>query len=161
MSNRHTLAEGYNPKRTADWWDEGSPAARYLDALAEGVPKRLAAQAAGVTDSAVLKWRKVAEAVDPTMKPTASHLMHLRFFRSVDDTEAALAMELISAWKTEARTDWRAAKEFLARRFPHDLGDPASRVELTGADGGPLTVTDPELSNLVATARARTRAEAE
>lgn len=162
VGNRHTLADGYHDKRNADWWDEGSPAHRYLAAIREGVPRRLAAHAAGVADSAVLKWRSLADSIDPEVaKYTVAQQMHVRFFRSVADAEADLALELVSAWKAEARTDWRAAKELLARRFPEDLGDPASRVELSGPGGGPVTVADPNLSDVLEAARARAIAEAE
>lgn len=158
---KHTLLDGYNAKRKSDWWEPDSPGGRYLDAIEQGLPKRLAAQAAGVPVSAVLKWRIAFDAIDQSApKFKVSERMLVRFFRSVADAEARLARDLVSAWKNEATAgDWRAAQALLARRFPDDLGDPAARVELTGAGGGPVSVvTDPGLSELVATAKARAMA---
>lgn len=162
MANRHTLTEGYSPKKKSGWWAAGSPAARYLEAVAQGLPKRLSAQAAGVTDSAVYKWRTAYESIDQeSEKLTDSELMLIRFFQSVGDAEIELFAELITTWRAQAGTDWRAAKELLARRFPEDMGDPARRLEVTGADGGPLAITDPGISELVANAKARALAERE
>ena len=161
---KHTLLEGYNAKKKSDWWEPDSPAGRYLDAIDQGLPKRLAARSAGVSVSAVLKWRIAFDAIDQSApKLKVSERMIVRFFRSVADAEARLARDLVSAWKEQATAgDWRAAKELLARRFPDDMGDPASRVELTGAGGGPVAVvSDPDLADLVATAKARAMSEGE
>jgi hypothetical protein len=159
MAARHTLATGYHPKRRKDWWDDDSPAGRYLAAIRVGMPKHLAAQAAGVSDSAVLKWRNRAEEIDETAeKMKVSDRMHLRFFRCVADAEADLAFELIDGWRQTAQTDWRAAQAFLARRFPED--EPADRVEVSGPQGGPVRVEALPLADLVTAARERAIAEA-
>jgi hypothetical protein len=39
---------------------------------------------------------------------------------------------LVAAWKQQAQTDWRAAKELLARRHPDQWAD-RTRHELSGS----------------------------
>jgi len=43
--------------------------------------------------------------------------------------------KLVEIWKNAAPEDWRAAKEFLARRYPERWSDHAARVAVLGDEG--------------------------
>jgi hypothetical protein len=44
----------------------------------------------------------------------------------------------VAEWRSQFPTDWRAAAELLARRFPARWARQQPRYELTGSQGGPV-----------------------
>ena len=116
-------------------------AARVLAAIADGNHKHVAARLAGVHPETVSNWLKRGEA--------ASTGVFAEFFDGFTRAEAAAEAKAIRAWQEAISQDWRAARDFLARRFPERWAD-RSRVELTGRDGGPVRTADaePDLSRL-------------
>lgn len=56
----------------------------------------------------------------------------VRFVQALTRAENENHAQLVAAWKGQARTDWRAAKELLARRHPNEWAD-RTRHELSGS----------------------------
>jgi hypothetical protein len=84
--------------------------AAICDALAIGVPRSTAAQAAGITERTLYHWLERGEA--------ATRGKHFQFFQAVQAAENQAEMSAMAVWRQGMITDWRAAKEFLERRFP-------------------------------------------
>jgi transposase len=59
------------------------------------------------------------------------------FCEAVHKAEADAEITLVAQWKARAPEDWRAARDFLARRFPDRWG-PKDKHEVSGKDGAPL-----------------------
>lgn len=45
---------------------------------------------------------------------------HAKFANAVQEAEAKIALDMVEAWSRGARKDWRAARDWLARRRPDD-----------------------------------------
>jgi hypothetical protein len=71
---------------------------------------------------------------------------YLEFLLAVEQAELTAKAVLVTAWMkaaTGSKTrppDWRAARDFLARRWP-DEWMPREGRQLTGGDGGPIEVS--------------------
>jgi transposase len=115
------------------------------DAICEAVRAgnylKVAASAGGVTERAVHRWiergrdelARIEEGHTPRKieEPFVQFVQHLT--RAEDQAEA----DAVRIWREQMPDDWRAAKEYLARRFGERWGD-KQRVEMTGKDGGPV-----------------------
>lgn len=155
----HTLTIGYSTK--SGRWSSSSPAGRLIAAAWKGAPQKDACAFAGISTRTFQLWRTAWSDLDPTADDhTGTDALLLRFFRLYDDAAASLMVDIVGSWAETAKTDWRAAQAFLARRDPEAWGDPAKRVELTGAEGEPVAVSSP-VASIVAAAIARATAEAE
>lgn len=62
-----------------------------------------------------------------------------RFHRDMDNAQAGAEINAVEAMTSHFEDDWRAAAEFLARKFP-ERWNPKVAVELTGKDGGPVEI---------------------
>ncbi len=60
------------------------------------------------------------------------------FYAAVLEAEAKSEADLLKKVRVHAPSDWRAGMEILKRRHPDRWGD---RAEVTGAKGGPITIT--------------------
>ncbi len=157
----HTLSIGYKATAKADaYWSPDSPAGRLIEAVGKGAPQSSACAYAGIVPRTLQHWRTALNALDADDEHQGDDLRLVRFFRLFDEAAAALTVELVGSWADAAKSDWRAAQAFLARRDPTEWGDPAKRVELSGPDGAPVAVTSP-VAAIVAAASARAIAEAE
>ena len=118
-------------------------AARVLQAISAGNHKAVAARLAGVHPETVGNWLKEGE------KAKSGQLFE--FFEGFTRAEAEAEARAVVAWQRAMPDDWRASRDFLARRFPERWAD-KTRHELTGAGGGPIQTetlaTDPDLSVL-------------
>ena len=79
-------------------------------------------------------WLQIGRGDHPTRRPTARYTA---FVQAVEKAEADAVEVLVQRWMEASATDWRAARDLLARRFPDEWG-PVQR--LAGADGGPLVI---------------------
>lgn len=132
------MAGGRNTKLTEEVADE------LAGLISAGIYMRQACEVVGVSEATIYNWmaRGSTEVLrlenDPKAKPIAKEKPFVDFFRKMKRAENASEVRAVSTWQKEIREgDWRAAKEFLARRFP-DRWSP--RLELTGADGAPVQV---------------------
>jgi hypothetical protein len=58
--------------------------------------------------------------------------LRVRLVAELESAESLNHVALVAAWKQQAQTDWRAAKELLARRHPDQWAD-RTRHELSGS----------------------------
>ena len=89
------------------------------------------------------EWRKrgfaAREDKEAGIPLTPEQEEYLEFVDRLDDARAQAEATLVARWYTEAADgDWRAAERFLAKAFPERWSDPATRLEVTGAGGGPV-----------------------
>lgn len=76
---------------------------------------------------------------DPKAKPDPAEADYVEFSDTLHRIEAEALIEAVAAWKTAGRSDWRAAKEWLARRHGDEWGEKA-KIEHSGPAGGPITL---------------------
>ena len=101
---------------------------RIINLIEEGNYRKTAALAAGVSQSLFHEWLARGHRGDPGF---------LEFLESVEAAEATSEVVLTrSVW--DGRVDPKVALDMLARRWPTRWG--RTRVEVTGADNGPLQV---------------------
>jgi transposase len=109
--------------------------------IGAGVFMNQACEYVGISVAAVYNWmaRGSSEALrleqNPKAKPIAKEEPYLNFFREMKKAENFAEIRAVTNWQKAIPDDWRAAKDFLARRYP-DRWSP--RLELTGADGGAI-----------------------
>ncbi len=100
-------------------------------ALRDGAPRVVAAHAAGIAPSTLYRWLERGEA--------AHAGRHREFWEAARAAEAeAVTRALAVLWRSIEDGDGRLALEYLSRRWPAEFGRRA--LEVTGAEGGPMTV---------------------
>lgn len=111
---------------------------RILDLLRTGVRLRVAATAAGISESTLFNWKN----------------QYPEFADQVEQAQAESCVFYLEIIRKAAETNWQAAAWFLERRFPDDFGRPAVQktvhVNVTPADIARMT--DQELDDLIAKA---------
>ena len=114
-----------------------------LKLISAGNYQRTACRAAGVSEWAFYDWKKRGEAAiedrDQGIALTEDQEECVWFVEALDEARAKSEAALVARWYTEAADgDWRAAERFLAKAFPERWSDPATRLEITGKNGGPV-----------------------
>ena len=115
-----------------------------VDLIRAGMRPGMAAQAAGISKSAVSGWVKRGSEeqwrIEQGEAPTKLEAPYLEFVQSMMKAEAEAQAGLVVSWFREARQgDWKAAQAFLAKRWPDEWGDSNTlKVELTGLGGGAI-----------------------
>lgn len=72
-------------------------------------------------------------------------------YRQIKAAEASLEDSLVETWYNLRHSDWKSAKEFLARRFPKDWSETTTKnLKISGPNGGPVQVANMDLSQLSA-----------
>lgn len=123
--------------------------------IAEGLTASKAGARVGVFPTTLKDWqrrgmneiaRMVAEDLD---EPSETEYPFVAFTWGCMQAEAVFQEEALGEWRKHFRKDWRAVQAFMAKRFRDEWGD-TSKVELTGANGGPVRVQTeiPELSDV-------------
>jgi hypothetical protein len=92
---------------------------RVCDALSIGVPRSTAAQAAGITERTLYNWLEKGEA--------HNRGRYFQFFQAVQAAEVQSEMTAMAVWRRGMSDDWRAAKDFLERRYPDKYGLPKDK----------------------------------
>ncbi len=87
---------------------------RLTQALRIGATRESACAYAGIDYSTFCKWMKKGE--------SARSGRFFDFFQAVRRAELEAELACIRAWTAKIPDDWRAAKEFLERRFPERWG---------------------------------------
>lgn len=115
-----------------------------LNAIGRGLPFHLAAQAAGVAETTFYAWQagKFPRNADKELKAG--------FSEALTRARGLSALQLIETISDASAEDWRAAAWILERRFPEDFGK--TRVEVTGANGGPVQVEVAALQRVILSA---------
>ena len=99
---------------------------RVCESISHGLNIGQAAALAGISRDALEKWRTAGKR---GLEPYAS------FLKAYEQAELECQANLVRIWTAAAPSDWRACKEFLARRWPRVYSDHAGRLEVFGADG--------------------------
>ena len=102
-----------------------------------GSYKEVAARAAGIGTSTLYSWQERGEADLEARADTE----HAKFVEALTRAEAEAEVHAIAAIRKVMESDWRAAMEYLARRYPKRWAK-VERQEHTGRDGGPIEVSD-------------------
>jgi hypothetical protein len=100
-------------------------AARIVEATREGATRAAAAAAGPVAPSTMYAWIRLGrrELDGP----------HARFVEQLDAADAECERRLIAEWRGQCPSDWRAAAEFLARRFPDRWRRQPTAIEVAGS----------------------------
>lgn len=132
------MAGGRNSKLTEEVQTE------FTRLIAQGIFVRQACEFIGISEQTIYNWmaRGSSEILrlenNPRSKPIAKEAPYVEFFRQVKKAENTAEVRSVTQWQQAIKDgDWRAAKDFLARRYP-DRWSP--RIEITGAEGAPVQV---------------------
>jgi transposase len=87
---------------------------RLCEAIAAGNYYEPACAYAGVAYSTFMHWKTQGE--------TAKSGPYRQFLEAVKEAEAKAEMRMVEQWRSQMPEDWRAARDFLARRFPGRWG---------------------------------------
>lgn len=115
----------------------------FVRLISSGVYMRQACEFIGVAEQTVYNWmaRGSNELLrlenNPKSKVSKKEEPFVEFFQAVKKADTQAEIRAVTYWQAAIKDDWRAAREFLARRYP-DRWSP--RLELTGADGAPIEV---------------------
>ena len=107
-----------------------------LEEIRAGSFHKIACQRAGISDTTFRNWmnrgKKELERVaqSPRRRIRRKERIYTDFFQNVLKAEAFSESELVKLWRRAAPEDWRAAAEFLARRYP-ERWSPTRKVQLT------------------------------
>ena len=108
---------------------------------------QIAAVASGITEQTYYNWLNRG-AADLASEEAADHAsIYAKFFEAVKRAEAEAEVKQLRAMQTDDK--WQRRAWWLERRFPKRWGQKQS-LELSGPDGGPLTVTDASKAELEA-----------
>jgi len=110
---------------------------RIVASLRAGNYANVAAQAAGIAEPTFYRWMEKGEDKGEENIPEWEHYREFR--ESVTRAQTEAEETLVKRWAKHAITDWRAARDLLARRHP-ERWKSTERREHTGADGGPIGV---------------------
>lgn len=100
------------------------------NALSVGVPRETACKAAGIGKSTFYRWMERGEA--------GRRGRFRELWEAVQAAETQAEMTAMETWRNGMLTDWRAAKEFLERRFPEKYALPKDTG--AGLNQGPREV---------------------
>jgi hypothetical protein len=114
-----------------------------LKLISAGNYQQTACRVAGISNWAFHDWKnKGDQAREDKQNGIALNEAQeecLEWVEALEEARAAAEATLVARWYTEAADgDWRAAERFLAKAFPERWSDPATRLEVTGANGGPV-----------------------
>ena len=112
--------------------------------IGAGNYRKTAYEAYGVTKNSFYKWIEIGEEARNKLERLealdATDEDCLWFVNELEKAQAKSEAALVTRWYTEAVDgDWRAAERFLAKAYPARWSDPATRVEISGPDGNPVT----------------------
>tara|TARA_R100001594_G_scaffold121203_1_gene156993 strand:+ start:325 stop:744 length:420 start_codon:yes stop_codon:yes gene_type:complete len=102
-----------------------------IDSICEGIEKgnyvSTICKRLKITEQVYYKWLKEAETKSPQS-------LQYKLKQRVQAAEAVSELNAVEAWVNQFETDWRAPKEFLARRHSDKWGNQPTEVQLTGGD---------------------------
>ena len=102
-----------------------------IDAICEGLEKgnyiSTICKRLKIAEMTYYRWLKDAETKSPQS-------MQYKLKQRVQQAEAASEEFAVQAWVNHFDTDWRAPKEFLARRHSDKWGNQPTEVQLTRGD---------------------------
>jgi hypothetical protein len=97
-----------------------------LEHMRRGVRFAAACELAGLSKTTGYYWLALGESRVEGEEPLESHIQFAAEIRMV---EAELEAEFVLVWTTQAKHDWRAARDFLSKRFGKAWGRYATQAE--------------------------------
>lgn len=81
----------------------------------------------GISHSAFASWCRRGKTeydrlLDPDVVPDPKELQYLNFYVAVEAAKVSAEIDMVAAWREHAETNWQAARDFLARRYPSRWG---------------------------------------
>ncbi len=101
--------------------------------IGAGLPYELACGLSGIAYSTYRTWMVAAEQDD------ADPLL-VEFLERIRHAEMLAEARFAAQWIKETPGDWRATRDYLARRWPNRWAN-KERIEHSGEGGGPIPVT--------------------
>jgi hypothetical protein len=112
---------------------------KFCQVVASGAYLKAACAFTGITRTSFCRWmRKGRE---------ATRGVHHDFHAAVRKAEADAEIRMVAMWQQACPQDWRACRDFLARRFPKRWG--AKHEVQVGKDGGPIPITIVEVVRVI------------
>jgi hypothetical protein len=108
---------------------------RIIEAVRNGAPRQVAAQAAGIAKSTLQTWLVKGEAADA---PATS--MHRRFAEGLRQAEAEREIAALGDIATAATKDWRAAAWWLQHGPARERYAKVDQHRISGPDGEALKI---------------------
>lgn len=104
---------------------------KLLEGIREGQSIEGAAVRAGISLRTYYEWKERGESGEEPFS---------QFLHSLRQAEAEIEYETAGHWRNHTSEDWRAAREFLERRFPHRWGEKKA-IEHQGPGSEPVEIT--------------------
>ena len=105
---------------------------RVCDSIRAGNYPNTAARAAGIHPATHYRWlrkgKDESESQTAGNDPVEGADPYLKYYLHIERAKAESEQHAVKTWTDKLPDDWRAARDFLARRFPEDWG---RREELT------------------------------
>jgi hypothetical protein len=111
---------------------------RAMFALKKGASRKNAADFAGISHTTFYKWLDRGE----TEMAAGQATPHAEFAAAVREAESTIRVDMIEAWTRGATKDWRAARDWLARRDPEEWA-PIVESTIAITVNGQATITNP------------------
>ena len=106
---------------------------KLIDAIKGGSYLEPACKYAGIDYSTFRKWMVQGE--------NAQSGEYREFFEEVQDAIATSEITTVAYWRKHIPHDWKAAKEFLARRWPERWAN-KQQIDIGNANGDPFEVRE-------------------
>src|SRR5260221_14752345 len=87
----------------------------------------VACEMAGISKTTGYDWLALGEGRIEGVEPSEAHIA---FARAVREAEDGLENEMIEIWRWHAARDWRAGRDFLAKRFGKAWGNDATGIAI-------------------------------
>lgn len=123
-----------------------------VEAVKAGNPHYIAAGWAGIWPQTLTTWltrganelaRIATENLD---EPSQTEEPYVTLTLDLFHYECSAEARMSAQWQGHFGKDWRAVERFMMRRWPERWAPKATRVELSGPDGGPVPVAAAVLS---------------
>ncbi len=125
--HRNARSLGHRNNQNSDVRDYGP---LILENLAKGGHFAKACRAAGISPHTGNLWRRLGRLQVGEHEDTClARPEHIAFEEAVEETLAKFEMRILGYWVAAAETNWQAARDLLARRFPQRWGN-AERREI-------------------------------
>ena len=102
---------------------------RLTDAVKAGNHITRACEYAGIAKATYYRWKAKAA--------NAKSGEYFDLMQELEEAESQAQVRMVAQWQAQIPTDWRAAREFLARRFPDEWSSLEKR-EISGDSDNPI-----------------------
>ena len=104
---------------------------RLVDAVKAGNHITRACEYAGINKVTYYRWKAKAS--------TSKSGEYFDLLQELEEAESEAQVRMVAQWQSQIPTDWRAAREFLARRFPDEWSSLEKR-EISGDSENPIVI---------------------